>query len=101
MSTPDSNGWHDISTAHKDGSWMFLYWPTMSITSFPQVGFHMGDEYGWELANDRDYGEVFPTHWRPMFAPPVSHSSSPPPPPMTKPAACPPLAAGTISEGDA
>lgn len=70
---PDTNGeqWFDISTAPTDGSFVFLYWPTMSITSFPQVGFSHGDEYGWELANDRDYGEVIPTHWREMFQPPV------------------------------
>ncbi|RWB40422.1 MAG: hypothetical protein EOQ44_25085 [Mesorhizobium sp.] len=63
-------GWQTVETAPKDGAFVFLYWPTMSITAYPAVGFHHGDEYGWELANDRDYGEIFPTHWRPMFTPP-------------------------------
>lgn len=56
-------GWMPIETAPKDGAFVLLYWPTMSITQFPAVGFHHGDEYGWELAADRDYGEIIPTLW--------------------------------------
>jgi hypothetical protein len=63
------NSWQPISTAPRDGSVVMLYWPTLSITNYPAVGFHHGDEYGWSL-QDRDYGEVIPTHWRPLPAPP-------------------------------
>lgn len=66
------NGWQSIESAPTDGSFVFLYWPTMSITAFPAVGFSHGDEYGWELANNRDYGQVFPTHWRELFQPPTN-----------------------------
>jgi hypothetical protein len=62
--------WQPIETAPKDGAFVFLYWPTMPITWYPSVGFHHGDGYGWELAAARDYGEVLPTHWAPMFPPP-------------------------------
>lgn len=61
--------WQPIETAPKDGTFVFLYWPTLSMTRYPAVGFHHGDEYGWSLA-DRDYGEIYPTHWSPLFEPP-------------------------------
>lgn len=76
MTAPDANGWMPISTAPKDGTWVFLYWPTMSITTYPAVGFHCGDEYGWEMVADRDYGEVYPTHWADLLPPPVEEQSS-------------------------
>jgi hypothetical protein len=63
--------WQPIETAPTDGAFVMLYWPTMSITRYPVVGFNHGDEYGWELADDRDYGEVIPTHWMPLPSPPV------------------------------
>ena len=62
--------WQPIETAPKDGTVVFLYWPTMSITRYPAAGMHHGDEYGWEMYVDRDYGEIFPTHWMPLPAPP-------------------------------
>jgi hypothetical protein len=68
--------WQDISTAPKDGSFCLLYWPTMSITAYPAVGIHHGDEYGWELVQDRDYGEIFPTHWMLVPAPPKAASEA-------------------------
>jgi hypothetical protein len=62
--------WQPIETAPKDGTVVLLYWPTMGIYVYPLAGFHMGDEYGWELSANREYGEVMPTHWMPMPAPP-------------------------------
>ena len=62
--------WNDIATAPKDGSWVLLYWPTMPIAFYPSVGFHHGDEYGWEMVTDREYGEIIPTHWAQCPAPP-------------------------------
>lgn len=64
------DGWQLIDTAPKDGTWVLLYWPTMAITAYPACGFSHADEYGWELAQDRDYGEIIPTHWRPLPAAP-------------------------------
>ena len=65
--------WQPIETAPKDGAWVFLYWPTMSISAYPAVGHSHGDEYGWETVN-RDYGEVYPTHWIPLPEPPAALS---------------------------
>jgi hypothetical protein len=62
--------WHPIDTAHKDGSLVMLYWPTMSICMYPAIGVHHGDEYGWEIISIPDYGEAFPTHWMPVPAVP-------------------------------
>jgi hypothetical protein len=56
---------YDMEKAPKDGAVVLLYWPTMSITRYPAVGVNHGDGYGWNLINDRDYGEVFPTAWTP------------------------------------
>ena len=66
----DAAPWQPIETAPKDGTHVLLYWPTMSISSYPLVGFHHGDEYGWEPVADRDYGEIYPTHWMPLPEPP-------------------------------
>ena len=62
--------WKDISTAPRDGTWIMVYWPTMSIGMFPFTVFW--DE-GWEPASNyaRDYGEVYPTHWMPLPKPPT------------------------------
>lgn len=69
-SSPREN-WQPIETAPKDGEWVFLYWPTMSISMYPFVAFCVGDEYGWEGAAFTDYGEVFPTHWMPIPSAPA------------------------------
>ena len=63
--TNPSLGWQDISTAPKDGTWVFCRWPMMRIGMFPLVVFW---DAGWFPAHDyaRDYGEVFPTHWMPL-----------------------------------
>ena len=59
----DAN-WQPIETAPTDGTWVFVYWPTMPITLYPMVAFNCGDEYGWDTP--ADYGQVFPTHWMPL-----------------------------------
>lgn len=58
--------WQDISTAPKDGTFVKLYWKDMSISMYPAVGFNHGDEYGWEIVSNLDYGQAFPTHWMPL-----------------------------------
>lgn len=58
--------WQPIATAPRDGSVLLLYWPTLSITNYPAVGVNHDDGYGWEWLSNRDYGEVFPTHWLPL-----------------------------------
>jgi hypothetical protein len=63
MSEQSKDGWQDIASAPKDGAFVLLYWPTMPINWFPTVGFSHGDEYGWEMAVERDFGEIFPTLW--------------------------------------
>lgn len=63
--------WKPIETAPKDGAIVMLYWPTLSITRYPAVGTNHNDGCGWDLINDRDYGEVFPTHWMPLPEPPT------------------------------
>lgn len=60
--------WRPIETAPKDGAWIMAYWPTLSMTRFPAVLFW---DDGWQLVNDRDYGEVLPTHWMSLPAPPA------------------------------
>ena len=62
--------WQPIESAPKDGTIVMIYWPTMSIHQYPTCAFNHGDEYGWELVSNRDYGEVFPTHWMPLPEPP-------------------------------
>ena len=62
--------WQTIETAPKDGTFVLIYWPTMSIYQYPLCAFNHGDEYGWELVSNRDYGEVYPTHWMPLPEPP-------------------------------
>lgn len=68
------DGWRDISSAPKDGTWIFVHWQHQSIGRFPFVAFW---DDGWVPARDadRDYGEVFPSRWRPMFGPPLPSSS--------------------------
>jgi hypothetical protein len=62
--------WQPIETAPRDGTVVFLYWPTLSITAYPAVGVNHDDGYGWEWLQWRDYGEVIPTHWMPIPLPP-------------------------------
>lgn len=62
--------WQPIETAPKDGTVVMLYWPTISINAYPAVGFNHDDDYGWAWSQWMDYGEIFPTHWMPLPAPP-------------------------------
>lgn len=59
--------WRDIETAPKDGAWVFVYWPSMSITLYPLVAFWNGDD--WDTTRDR-IGLLEPTYWMPLPEPP-------------------------------
>lgn len=61
--------WQSIETAPRDGTWVFVYWPSMSITLYPLVAFWDGE--GWDtpagIGNVRE-----PTHWMPLPEAPAS-----------------------------
>lgn len=69
-----SSEWQPIETAPKDGAWVLVYWPTMPITIYPKTAFNCGDEYGWDTPDD--YGQVYPTHWMPLPAPPTNKGAA-------------------------
>lgn len=66
-------GWRPIESAPKDGTLILAYWPTMSISQYPCVIFWDGDCHRdeWIVVNNRDYGEVYPTHFLPLPQPPT------------------------------
>jgi len=64
-------GWRDIASAPKDGTWLWLFWPETAYAEDRQcVGHWYRDtdtEY-WMDPHDSERGE--PTHWRPLPPPP-------------------------------
>lgn len=69
---PPAETWQTIDSAPRDGSWILGYWPTMSITQFPKAIF--ADDCSkhdiWHMADNIEYGCVYPTHWMPLPAAP-------------------------------
>lgn len=69
---PQTTNWQPIETAPRDGTWIFGYWPTMSITEYPRVIF--ADDHSehdiWFMPDNLDFGCVYPTHWMPLPPPP-------------------------------
>jgi len=65
--------WQPIESAPKDGTWIFGYWPSMSITDYPAVIF--ADDHSnhdiWYMPSNFEFGCVYPTHWMPLPAPPA------------------------------
>ena len=61
-------GWQPIESAPKDGTWIFGYWPTMSITQYPRVIFadDCSEHDIWYMPDNLDFGCVYPTHWMPL-----------------------------------
>jgi hypothetical protein len=57
--------WQPIETAPKDGAWVFIYWPSMSITLFPLVVFWDGEDWN-TVASIGHVGAETPTHWMPL-----------------------------------
>ena len=63
-------GWRDIASAPKDGSWIFGYSDTLKIRFYPMVLFW--DDNGWTTPSHGDGEPGFnPTHWMPLPDPPV------------------------------
>lgn len=61
--------WLPIESAPRDGTWVFLYSPTLSIGLYPLVGFDCGD--GWEFPAHKISPAWEPTHFMPLPSPPV------------------------------
>lgn len=69
-----ANQWRDISSAPRDGTWLMGWWPHMRIDQYPCAVFYDHGVYqnpnAWTLASDLEYGEVYPTLWKPLDLPP-------------------------------
>lgn len=67
----EASGWRDISTAPKDGTWVLVKTPHVTVaarwnSSWPP-GFSYSDAHSWHYLAHPD---AAPTHWRPLPAPP-------------------------------
>jgi hypothetical protein len=66
VTMPDEDRWRTIDSAPNDGSWVFVYWRSMSIALYPLVAFWNGED--WDTRER--IGLVMPTHWMPLPPPP-------------------------------
>jgi hypothetical protein len=64
------SGWQPIETAPKDGSRLWLYWPTRNETDRQSVGWWHESVHGCWWMDPADTESEGPTHWRELPAPP-------------------------------
>lgn len=66
------DGWQDISTAPKDGTRLWLYFPERHADDRQAIGWYevAVDWEGFIDHADSSFVDDQPTHWRPLPAPP-------------------------------
>lgn len=76
------NDWQPIETAPKDGTWVLLYGRPYTGQSPTEVSRYVSETYEiWERVDEATKrlvrqesgywdGDIWPTHWRPLPAPP-------------------------------
>jgi hypothetical protein len=75
-----SAGWQPISTAPRDGTAVFAYWPLRKNmkTSAKNFGFVTWQGHCWCNAEDSKDEWADPTHWQPLPPPPFEQEDGKP-----------------------
>lgn len=79
LNTRADDGWREIASAPKDGTWFLGYWPDCSFENrvIATKWYNAGvlEPYWLDAPDRRDWTE--PTHWRPLPDPPAKADPAP------------------------